>query len=109
MARYIPRITKQDELKEGDVRRIALRKDCEFSYIGVITRINEKTVLVVRCYKDDPRSTMYMIRDVEETGLEYAMFTDGMEWIVEKDRVGRKYGSLSKRDFRNIRYIKIGV
>ena len=109
MARYIPRITKQDELKEGDVRRITVGKDGEFTYIGVVTRIREDTVLVKKCYSDDPKSTRYMIKDVDETGLEYAMFIDCIEWKVDKKRIGKRYGSLSKRDFRNIREMKIGV
>jgi len=109
MARYIPRITKPDELKEGDVHRITVGKDGEFTYIGVVTRIGEDTVLVKKCYSDDPKSTRYMIKDVDETGFEYAMFIDCIEWKVDKKRIGKRYGSLSKRDFRNIREMKIGV
>lgn len=107
--KYTPRLKEPDELKEGDVRRIIVGMDGEFTYIGIVTRIKEDTVLVKKCYRDDPKSTRYMIKDVDETGLEYAMFIDCIEWRVDKKRIGKRYGSLSKRDFRNIREMKIGV
>ena len=61
---------------------------------------------MMQCYKDDPKSTRYLIKDVAETGLDYAMFLDGIEWVLDKKTAGRKYGCLSKRDFRNIRNMR---
>jgi len=101
--KYIPRLRKPDELREGDVRRFTLDKDGLVSYIGVVTRIEERKILVMQCYKDDYKGTRYLIKDVAETGLEYAMFLDGTEWILDKKAAGRRYGNLSKRDLRNIR------
>lgn len=103
LMKYKPRLKEQDELREGDVRRFTLDKDGIVSYIGVLTRIEEGRILVMQCYKDDPKSTRYLIKDVEETGLEYSMFLDGIEWILDRKTAGRRYGKLSKRDFRNIR------
>ena len=101
--KYTPRLTKPDELREGDVRRFTLDKDGLVSYIGVVTRIDERAIMVMKCYKDDHKGTRYLIKDVAETGLEYAMFLDGIEWVLDKKAAGRRYGNLSKRDFRNIR------
>ena len=100
--RYTPRLTRPDEIREGDVRRFTLDDYGLISYIGIVTRMDGMRILVMKCYKDDPKGTRYLIKDVEETGLEYAMFLDGIEWIHEKKTAGRKYGNLSKRDFRNI-------
>ena len=101
--KYAHRLASTDELREGDVRRFTLDKGGMVSCIGVVTKIEEKTILVMQCYKDDPKSTRYLIKDLAETGLEYAMFLDGTEKKLEKKAAGRRYGNLSKRDLRNIR------
>ncbi len=73
------------------------------TFIGIVTGIEEESVRVKRCYKEDLKSNRYQIKDVAAAGLEYAMFIDDRVWRLNKNAVGRKYGILSKKDMRNIR------
>ena len=96
--------TVTDELAIGDVRRFSLNEGGEMTtFIGIVTGIEEESVRVKRCYKEDPKSSRYQIKDVAAAGLEYAMFIDDRVWRLNKNAIGRKYGILSKKDMRNIR------
>jgi len=102
--RYHAIVAESEELGIGDVRRFTLNEGGETSsFIGVVTGVEECAVRVKRCYKEDPKSSRYVIKDVAAAGLEYALFVDDRVWRLNKNAVGRKYGSLSKKDMRNIR------
>jgi hypothetical protein len=88
----------------GDVRRFSLNEGGEMTtFIGIVTGIEEESVRVKRCYKEDPKSSRYQIKDVGAAGLEYAMFVDDKVWRMNKKTMGRKYGMLSKKDLRNVK------
>jgi len=101
--RYHAIVAESEELGIGDVRRFTLNEGGETSsFIGVVTGVEECAVRVKRCYKEDPKSSRYQIKDVRETGLEYAMFVDDRVWRMNRNTIVRKYGTLSKKDLRNV-------
>ena len=102
--KYKPMVLESDEIKVGDVRRFNLNDGGELTtFIGVIIGLEGDDVEVKRCYKVDLKSSRYLIKDVGETGLEYAMFIDDRVWRMKGKTVGRKYGKLSKKDLRNVK------
>jgi len=102
--RYKPRTVEADEVKVGDVRRFNLNEGGEMStFIAVIVGMDCENVRVRRCYKEDPKSGRYQIKDVGAAGLEYAMFVDDKVWRMSRKTIGRKYGMLSKKDLRNVK------
>ncbi len=102
--RYMPRSTGVREPEVGDICRFELNEGGEMTaFIGVVVGVDPSSVKVRRCYKEDQGNGRYQMRDVGTTGLEYAMFIDDKDMILEKRTAGRRYGCLSKRDMRNIR------
>ncbi len=102
--KYKPGTVETNEIKVGDVRRFNLNEGGEMTaFIGVVVGLEGENVRVMRCYKEDLRSSRYQIKDVRETGLEYAMFIDDRVWRMNGKMMGRKYGILSKKDLRNVK------
>ena len=102
--RYTLKSTVAREPDVGDVRRFELNEGGEMTaFIGVVVGVDQSSVKVRRCYKEDQGNGRYQMKDVGMTGLEYAMFIDDEDRILEMRTVGRRYGCLSKRDMRNIR------
>lgn len=94
----------EDRLLVGDVRRCTIRSaESTESFYAIVVGVTPKSVIVRRLLRDGERESLYLIRDVGPTGLEYAMFVDFMDTILPTDKIGRKVGKVSKNDLKNIR------
>ncbi len=102
--RFKPKTAENNELRIGDVRRFNLNEGGEATtFVGVVVGIGPSSVKVRRCYKEDRGNDRYQIKDVGETGLEYALFIDSSDKSIGRRTAGMRYGRLSKRDMKNIR------
>ncbi len=102
--KYRPYKEPEDVLSVGDVRRCTL--ECGVAaetFYAVVMSFSGDRVYVKRLHREDSHASRYLIRDVGPTGLEYAMFVDPGTMSLYTGAVGRKMGTLSKRDMRNIR------
>lgn len=102
--KYRPYKTPENRLLAGDVRRCAIYSgELTESFYAIVISVAPDSVLVRRLFKDSEGTSRYLIRDVDSTGLEYAMFVDSRDTTLPIAKVGRKIGRISKTDMRNIR------
>ena len=102
--KYRPYNPAEEGLAVGDIRKCTVNGGgvIETFYV-VVMAVSPGNIAVRRLYKDNWGASRYLIRDVAPTGLEYAMFVDTKDTVLQEQVIGRKTGMISKTDMRNIR------